>query len=257
MIMNKTYVSRATFLFAVLLLPAQGFSMAIDLGTASQFGALAGSGITFGASGLTQMTGDIGSSPTATITGLANLILSGENHLADATTQQGKVDLATAYATAATMTPTILYGAIFDLGGRTLIPGVYNGSSSLGITGNLTLDGQGNAGAIWIFQAGSTLITGSGSKIILINGASSDNIIWQVGSSATLNTGSEFAGTILAQTSISLASGATVMGRLLAQDGAVTFDNNTVMVPEAGTFHLFGLGLVALLLTRRRISDCL
>jgi hypothetical protein len=240
----------------LMFLSGDGFGMAVDLGSAGSFGALAGSGITFGGV-TTTITGDIGSSPTPTITGLANLILVGENHLGDAITVQAKTDLATAYSSAAGITPTMLYGAVFDLGGLTLNPGVYNGSSSLGITGTLTLDGNGNSDAIWIFQAGSTLTAATDSKIILINGARPENIVWQVGSSATLNTDAYFTGTILALTSISLGTGATVIGGLLAQNGAITFNGNTVMVPEANTVSFLALGLMALLIVRRRVSDYL
>ena len=241
---------------AVLLLPCYGFPMAIDLGSAANFGALAGSGITFGGA-MTTITGDIGSYSTPTITGLANLILSGDNHWGDATTQQAKLDLATAYASAAGKTPTMLYGAIFDLGGLTLDGGVYNGISSFGITGTLILDAKGNSDATWIFQAGSTLTTASNSKVLLVNGAKAENVIWQVGSSATLNTDSYFTGTILALTSISSDTGTTVNGGLLAQNGAVTFIGSSVMVPEGSTIQLLALGLVVLLATRRRISDYL
>ncbi len=240
----------------LMLLASDGLGMAVELGSAGNFGALAGSGISFGGV-TTTITGDIGSSPTPTITGLANLILVGENHLGDAITVQAKADLAAAYASAAGATPTMLYGAIFDLGGLTLNPGVYNGSSSLGITGNLTLDANGNADAIWIFQAGSTLTAATGSKIILVNGARAENIVWQVGSSATLNTDAYFTGTILALTSISLDTGASVLGGLLAQNGAVTFNGNTVMVPEANTVSMLALGLMALLVVKRRVSDYL
>jgi hypothetical protein len=175
--MKRTHLLKGCALAsAFMLLSGDGFGMAVDLGSAGNFGALAGSGITFGGV-TTTITGDIGSSPTPAITGLANLILVGENHLGDAITVQAKADLATAYASAAGATPTMLYGAIFDLGGLTLTPGVYNGGSSLGITGNVTLDANGNADAIWIFQAGSTLTAATGSKIILVNGARAGNTV--------------------------------------------------------------------------------
>lgn len=240
----------------LMFLSVDALAMAVDLGSAGNFGALAGSAITFGGV-TTTITGDIGSSPTPTITGIENLILVGENHLGDAITVQAKADLAAAYSSAAGATPTMLYGAIFDLGGLTLNPGVYNGSGSLGITGSLTLDANGNSDAIWIFQAGSTLTAATDSKIILVNGARAENIVWQVGSSATLNTDAYFTGTILALTSISLDTGATVMGSLLAQNGAITFNGNTVMVPEGNTVSFLALGLAVLLITRRRVSDYL
>jgi hypothetical protein len=194
----------------------------VDLGSASEFAVLAGAGITIGASGTTTITGDIGSYPTATITGTENLDLDGTNHGGDAVTQAAKTDLDEAYDDAAGRTPTTTYSPIYDLGGQTLGPGVYNNPSSFGITGILTLDAGGDPNAVWIFQAGSTLITASGSQVALINGAQASRVFWQVGTSATLGTGTDFAGTLLVAESITLVAGASVEGRLLALNGAVT-----------------------------------
>jgi hypothetical protein len=119
-----------------------------------------------------------------------------------------------------------------DIGNSTLFPGVYKTSISLGITGNLTLDAQGDPNAVWIFQIGSTLTTAAGnSQVILSGGAQAQNVFWQVGSSATLGTNTIFEGTIMAQASITLTTGATLNGRALARTGAVTLDNNQVNVP--------------------------
>jgi hypothetical protein len=134
--------------------------------------------------------------------------------------------LTTAYNTAAAQAPTGTVSA--DLGGQTLTPGVYNSATSLGLTGALTLDAQGNANAVFIFQAGSTLTTASASSVNLVNGAQACNVFWQIGSSATLGTASTFRGSILALTSITATTGATVDGRLLARNGATTLDSNTV-----------------------------
>jgi hypothetical protein len=116
----------------------------------------------------------------------------------------------------------------------------------------VTLDGGGDSNAVWIFQIGTTLITASGSSVNLINGAQASNIFWQVGTSATLGTGSELDGTILAQQSITLNSNAALTGRALALNGAVTFDNNIVVIPETGSTLLFAFGLSLASLTRRR-----
>jgi hypothetical protein len=198
----------------------------INLGTAGDFAVLAGSGITI--TGPTTITGDIGTFPTPAITGLANLTLTGANHADDAVSQLAKDDLVTAYNVAAGLSYDLTYGGGFDLVGLTLPSGIYNGSSSLFLSGTLTLDAQGNPDAVWIFQTGSTLITASASVISLIGGAQACHVFWQVGSSATLGTDSSFIGNIMALTSITLTTGATVEGSLLARNGAVTLDNNTI-----------------------------
>jgi hypothetical protein len=213
---------------AMVLLHQEAAAQLVDLGSASEFAVLAGAGITIGASGTTTITGDIGSYPTATITGTENLDLDGTNHGGDAVTQAAKSDLDEAYDDAAGRTPTTTYSPIYDLGGQTLDPGVHNNPSSFGITGILTLDAGGDPNAVWIFQAGSTLTTASGSQVLLINGAQASRVFWQVGTSATLGTGTDFAGTLMASESITLVAGASVEGRLLALNGAVTLDGNAI-----------------------------
>ena len=198
--------------------------VAVGLGTADSFAVLAGTGITN--TGPTTITGDIGTFPTATITGLTSLTLSGTNHAGDSVTQGAKTDLTTAYTTAAGEGPTTAIAA--DLVGQTLKPGVYNSASAVGLSGVLTLDAAGDPNAVWVFQAGSTLITASGSKVVMLNGAQACNVYWQIGSSVTLGTNSTFTGTVMALTSISLQNGATVDGRVLARNGAVTLDHNTI-----------------------------
>ena len=199
----------------------------VGLGTADSFAVLAGSGITN--TGPTTVNGDLGTYPTTTTSGTASLTVTGTNHGGDAVTQQAKTDLVTAYNTAAGEGPTSPIAA--DLGGQTLKPGVYNSGSSIGLTGTLTLDGGGNPSAVFVFQAGSTLTTASASSVSLVNGAQSCNVFWQVGSSATLGTGSNFGGTIMALTSITMTTGVTLVGRALARNGSVTMDTNAVTSP--------------------------
>ncbi|MBP2643510.1 MAG: hypothetical protein H6Q67_1397 [Firmicutes bacterium] len=198
----------------------------VNLGTATNFAVLAGAGITN--TGPTTITGDVGTFPTTTETGFGSVTIIGTNHAGDAVTQGAKTDLVTAYNDAVGRTPTATVSG--DIGGQTLTPGVYQSTSSLGITGPLTLDAQGDPNAVFIFQISSTLITSSESSVVLINDAQACEIFWQVGSSATLGTGSAFQGTILALTSITATTGAGVNGRLLARNGAVTLDTNTISV---------------------------
>ncbi|MHB1130504.1 MAG: ice-binding family protein [Ilumatobacteraceae bacterium] len=228
--------ARAALVATALLIPvmlvsltsgAQAAATAVSLGTADSFVVLAGSGITN--TGPTTLNGDMGTYPTLTITGSSSITITGTNHAGDSVTQSAKTDLVTAYDSAAGQTPETTVSG--DLGGRTLVSGVYTSASSLGLTGVLTLDGANNADSVFIFKAGSSLTTASASSIVLINGAQACNVFWQVGSSATLGTGSSFTGSILALTSITLTTGATVSGRVLARNGAVTLDTNTITRP--------------------------
>lgn len=194
------------------------------LGNAGTFAVLAGSGITN--TGPTTVNRDVGSFPTATETGLGSVTFAGgSDQGGDALTQRAKNDLTTAYNDASGRSPAT--NVPVELGGTTLPAGVYT-DTSLGLTGALTLDGQGNPNAEFIFQAGSTLTTASNSRVLLINGASACHVVWQIGSSATFGTGTQFAGDVLAQTSITATTGATFQGRLLAEGGAVTLDTNTI-----------------------------
>ena len=200
----------------------------VVLGTSESYAVLAGSGITN--TGATTASGsagaNFGSSPTGTFTGSASVTTTGTLFLtANPQTAEAKTDLAIAYNDAAGRTPATPIAA--DLGGQTLMHGVYNSASSIGLTGTLTLDGENNPAAVFIFQAGSTLTTASASNVVLINGAQPCNVFWQVGSSATFGTNSQFIGHVLALTSITATTGATFQGSLLARNGAVTLDTNT------------------------------
>jgi hypothetical protein len=209
---------------------------AVGLGTASGFALLAGTGITN--TGASTITGDVGSSPTHSETGFAAcpaadcVSLTGTNHNDpdpnDSVTQGAKSALVSAYNTAAGLTPATPI-ASGHLGGQTLVGGVYNaGSSTLDLTGTLTLDGQNDQGSVWVFQAPSDLVTASTSSVSFIRGAQPCNVFWQVTSSATLGSGSSFAGTIMALTSITVANGVSIDGRLLARNGDVTLIHGTI-----------------------------
>ena len=211
---------------AAILPASSGAAAAVGLGTATSFAVLGGSAITN--TGPTTITGNIGSFPTPTETGLGTVTLHGVDHGGDAVTQQAKIDLTTAYGTAAGSGPPIAHAT--ELGGSTLTPGVYN-SPTFGITGTLTLNTLGNPNAVFVFQTASTLITASNSSVIVLGGGTACNVFWQIGSSATLGTGSALIGNVLAATSITATTGATIQGRLLAETGAVTLDTNTITRP--------------------------
>jgi len=208
----------------------------IDLGSAADFAILAGAGVTN--SGVTTIiTGDVGSFPTATIVGLLSSNVNGILYtVASPIVETAKLDLTTAYndAQSRSLDAIDLPG---QLGGLKFAPGLYVNSSTSGISGTgpqgiLTLDAGGNPNAVWIFKMGSTLITDSGTSIVLAGGAQAKNIYWSVGSSATLGTNSIFYGNILADQSITITNGATLIGRALTRIAAVTLEANTVTKPE-------------------------
>ncbi len=204
---------------------------AVGLGTTDSFAILGGSAVTN--TGPTVINGDLGVHPGTSVTGFPPGIVNGDVHSADAVALQAQTDLVTAYNDAAGQPFDATVTS--DLGGQTLTPGVYRSSSSQQLTGPLTLNAQGNPNAVFIFQIGSTLTTASASSVNLINGAQACNVYWQVGSSATLGTGTNFVGNVLALTSITANTAATVQGRLLARNGAVTLDTNTVTRSQCAT----------------------
>jgi len=205
----------------------------ISLGTAGSFGVLAGSTVTN--TGATVVTGNLGVSPGTAVIGFPPGIVTPPStiHAADAVASQAKADLVTAY-NAIVATPTLVDLSGTDLGGITLTPGVYGFTSSAQLTGTLTLDALGNANSVFIFKIGSTLTTATNSSVLVINNGSNCNVFWQVGSSVTLGTSTVFAGNILALTSATLTTGASVSGRVLARNGAVTLDGNAVAVCLTG-----------------------
>ena len=201
----------------------------VVLGAAGNFVVLAGSTVTN--AGPTSVTGDLGVSPGTAVTGFPPGTLVGAQHAGDSTAAQGVADLTTAYNDAAgrTLCPVTVAG---NIGGQTLTPGLYKSTSSLEISsGDLTLDAQGDADAVFIFQIASTLTTTSGRQVVLSGSAKSTNVFWQVGTSATLGTTSAFQGTIMADQAITLNTSATLNGRALARIAAVTLDSNTIVKP--------------------------
>ena len=205
--------------------------------------------------GPTTLTGDLGVYPGTAITGFFGTTendgpgtFTGSAHQGDAVAQQAQADALAAYNQLGTVSATQdLSGQ--DLGGLLLTPGVYEFSTSAQLTGDLTLDGAGE----YIFQIGSTLTSASNSSISSINGADPfRDVFWQVGSSTTIGTGTDFGGTIIADQSNTLNTGASVDGRVFALNGAVTLDTNSIAIPEPTTFSLLALGALVLLHRRRK-----
>jgi type VI secretion system secreted protein VgrG len=161
------------------------------------------------------------------------LTINGTNHGGDTVTQGAESDLTNAYSVAVADSPAT--PLVAGLGGQTLGPGVYNSTSSIDLTGVLTLDGGGDPNANFVFQTGSMLTTATASRVNLTNGAQSCNVYWQVGSSTTLGTDSMFNGTVLATTDITVTTGTSIDGRLLSVNGAVTLDTATITTPDCVT----------------------
>jgi hypothetical protein len=224
---NRLHLALGALLASLLCgaVPAAA-QTAPSLGSAQSFAVLGGSTVTN--TGPSVIAGDLGVSPGSAVTGFPpGIVVSGTIHAADAVAAAAQVSVTTAYNSLAGQACTQdLTGQ--DLGGMTLTAGVYCFSSSAQLTGTLTLNAQGNAAAVFIFKIGSTLTTASGSSVQVINGGSACRAFWQVGSSATLGTTTAFGGNILALASITLNTGASLVGRALARTGAVTLDSNNV-----------------------------
>ncbi|MDP2052742.1 MAG: ice-binding family protein [Acidobacteriota bacterium] len=229
MMRTQSYTTAAATLVVLLCGASTVLAQtAPSLGDAGSFAVLGNTTVTN--TGSSVITGDVGVHPGTSVTGFPPGLVTG-----------GNIDRGGASALAAQTATTTAANSLLgqacttnsgpgdvNIGNQTFTPGVHCFASSISITGPVTLNGQGNANAVFIFRSGSTLITATASSVVLINGAQACNVFWRVGSSATLGTSTSFVGNILARTSITANTSATVSGRLLAQDGAVTLDSNTV-----------------------------
>jgi hypothetical protein len=262
--------------FALAWLHPGANAQEVNLGTANNFAVLAGSAVAN--TGSTVINGgSVGLTPGSSVTGFPPGIVNAPYtiHIGDSVALNAQNALITAYNTAAGLPVTqTLTGQ--NLGGLTLTPGVYSFASTAQLTGTLTLNDMGNPDAVFVFQIGTALTTASDSSVATINDPTAGaipgiSVFWQIGSSATLGTGTDFEGNILAKDSITAASGALVDGRLLAETGSVTLNDNLITVPPAevaggggtpsvkdtgGTLLLLASALATLFAYGRRFSVC-
>ena len=199
---------------------------ALDLGTARTYSVL---GASVSNTGPTTLAGDLAVSPGSAIAGFPPGTSSGAIHAGDAQAAQARADLLVAYNDAAGRASTANVDG--DLAGRTLNPGVYRSAAALSLSTTLTLDGQNNPNAVFIFQVEGAVSAAAASSVNLINGARASRVFWQVVGAVTLGAGSSFRGTIIGFAEITVGAGTTVEGRALTLNGAVTLSSNSIVKP--------------------------
>jgi type VI secretion system secreted protein VgrG len=213
----------------------QPIATALALGSAGKFGVIAAAAITNG--GGSHLNGNIGVSPGTAITGIATIFTTNyPTRGADPTSTQGTAgpqsDLITADSSITAQSVSGYSPIAAELGSQLVCPGIYKSDAAFGLTGTLTLDGNGNSDSIFIFITPAALTSAAASKVILQNGAEAKNVYWQLGAAATLGASSFFKGTILAQAAITTGAGVHVHGRLFSMGAAITLDSTCVVVPD-------------------------
>jgi hypothetical protein len=219
--------------FALLAVPVAAQASPVDLATVNPFVVLGGQTVTN--TGPSVLNGDLGVAPGTALPGFGPAVINGAVHANDAVAAQAQSDLTNAFNVAAgqPVAPADdLTGK--DLGGMTLVAGAYRFNTSAQLTGTVTLDAQGDPNAQFVFLVGTQLTTASASVVALINGASPCNVYWKV-DTGVLGTTTAFQGNLMALTSISLNTGATVLGRMLARNGQVSLDTNVLTRPQCAT----------------------
>lgn len=253
-----TYGTKMLALGVLLFGTSAGTAAIVDLGSLRNFAIFADTIVTN--TGPSAVVGNIGTSSTTALSGFGNVALIGSVHAGDAVAQQAAADWKAAFASGNAASCTAdLTGQ--DLGGMTLTAGTYCFSSNAQLTGRLTLDAGGDPAAQFLFRTGSTLTTATASSVAWTGGAG--DAVWLIGSAATLGTATEFSGSILAATAITLDTGASISrGRALAGSGAVSLDSSSIAVdsaavPEPATWTLLltGFAVVGRQLRRRRAID--
>jgi methionine-rich copper-binding protein CopC len=211
----------------------------VNLRSLSTFVAVAGAGLTnSNSAGQTTLNGDVGLSPAATCLGdgspcsAINPLINGTLYANDpgGVAAAAKSDLTLVYVEATGRPPGT---TVNDLSGMVLAPGVYTSGSTMSIAvgGTLTLDAQGDANAVWIFQIGSSLTVNNNAQVLLINGAKAANVYWAIFASSTLGTNVSFKGNVFAGSSNSMGTGSTLEGRMLCTTGQITLLSNTLTLP--------------------------
>lgn len=214
----------------VSVVPAFAATAPVALGSASTYSLLTSTAMTNG--GATYLSGDVGISPGTSLTGFATAQVVGSTHLNDAQSTAAQSDAVAAYNDAFGRTPTHTFAG--DNNGKTFTPGVYFSGGAFALTGTMTLDGQGDPNAVFIFQIDAALNTAAGSSVLLINGAQASNIFFQANGAAGTGADSSFVGTILAFGAVTLGANSTLVGRAFSR-GAMTLASNTVRSPIAPT----------------------